>query len=219
MTSIQVLRLGGLAIVVGAVLSFLATLVTALVFIGPNPSPYANNPLFVPVNLLGALGTALVLLGLPLLYLAWAEGWGMVGLIGFVLLFFTGLMLGVFLSLLSVVLVPYLVQNAPNTFKGNGPPAFFPFFITGLVFQVVALVLLAIPILRGLVAERWVGYVLLASAVLVVVSFFVSGPNGPTNALISVISNLNAFALFVALAWLGYRLWTERPGLRERLGV
>src|SRR5919199_2605139 len=98
MTSQGTLRLGGLAMVVGAVLSFVSTLVSALFFVGSDPSPYANNPLYVPDNLLGMLGTALLLLGVPLLYLASADSWGVLGLIGFVLLFFTGLMFGIFSS-------------------------------------------------------------------------------------------------------------------------
>jgi hypothetical protein len=217
MSSTETIRLGGLSMVIGAVLAFVSTLLSAVLFVGQDPTPYANGPLFVPVNLLGALGAAFLLFGVPLLYLAWSEGWGVLGLIGIVLLFVTGLMFGVFLPLLSIVLVPYLAQHAPDTFKGNGPPAFLPFFITGTLFEVVSVVLLAIPIIRGRLLDRWVGYLLLAVAVLVVVAFFISGPNGPTNVLISLISNLNGLLFFVALGWMGYRLWTGRRGVFDRL--
>jgi hypothetical protein len=206
-----------MALMVGAVLAFVGDLLNTLLFSGNDPTPYAGNPLFVPVNLLSVLGTALLLFGLPMLYLSGPEGWGVLGLIGFLLVFATGLMFGVFFSLLSALLLPYLVQHAPDTVKGNGPPAFFPFFIVGTVFEVVGLALLAVPIVRGVVAERWLGYVLLAAAVLGVVGFFLGGGNGPPNPLIALIGSLSSLLLFVALGWLGYRLWTAHARLRDRL--
>ena len=154
MSSREAFRLAGLALMVGAVLAFVGNLVTTFLFTGNDPTPYAGNPLFVPINILSALGTALLLLGLPVLYLSRPEGWGVLGLIGFVLVFATGLMFGIFFSLMSVLLLPYLVQHAPDTVKGNGPPAFFPFFIAGTVFEVVGLVLLAIPIVRGVIRRE-----------------------------------------------------------------
>ena len=217
MSSREAFRLAGLALMVGAVLAFVGNLLNTFLFTGNDPTPYAGNPLFVPINILSALGTGLLLLGLPVLYLSRPEGWGVLGLIGFVLVFATGLMFGIFFSLMSALLLPYLVQHAPDTVKGNGPPAFFPFFIAGTVFEVVGLVLLAIPVVRGFVADRWVGYALLAAAVLGIVGFFVGGGNGPTNPLIALIGSLGTLLLFVALGWLGYLLWTGHARLRDRL--
>jgi hypothetical protein len=217
MSSNEAFRVAGLALVVGAVLSFVGSLLSSLLFAGNDPTPYAGNALFVPINILSTVGAALLLLGVPALYLSRPEGWGVLGLIGFVLIFATGLMFGIFFSLLSALLLPYLVQHAPSTVKGNGPPAFFPFFILGTVFEVIGLLLLAVPIVRGFVAERWVGYVLLAAAVLGVVGFFVGGGNGPSNPLLSLFGSLGSLLLFVALGWLGYLLWTSHARLRDRL--
>jgi hypothetical protein len=217
MSSREAFRLAGLALVVGAVLSIVGNLLNTLLFAGNDPTPYAGNALFVPVNILSVVGTTLLLLGLPVLYLSRPEGWGVLGLIGFVLIFATGLMFGIFFSLLGAVLLPYLVQAAPATVKGNGPPAFFPFFILGTVFEVLGMLLLAVPIVRGFVAERWVGYVLLAAAVLNVVGFFIGGPGGPPNVLLTLLGNLGTLLLMVALGWLGYLLWKAHAGLRERL--
>jgi hypothetical protein len=202
--------------VAGAVVSFVASLLNSLLFSGNDPTPYAGNGLFVPINLLSALGAGLLLLGLPVLYLSRPEGWGVLGLVGFVLVFATGLMFGIFFSLLGALLLPYLAQHAPDTLKGNGPPAFFPFFILGTVVEVIGLLLLALPLARGFVAERWVGYVLLAAAVLSVVGFFVGG-NGPTSPLLALLGDLGSLLLFVALGWLGYLLWTGHVRLRDRL--
>jgi hypothetical protein len=216
MSSREAFRLGGVALVVGAVLSFVASLLNALLFSGNDPTLYAGNALFVPLNILTALGSGLLLLGLPVLYLSRPEGWGVLGLVGFVLVFATGLMFGIFFSLLGALLLPYLAQHAPDTLKGNGPPAFFPFFILGTVVEVIGLLLLALPLARGFVAERWVGYVLLAAAVLSVVGFFVGG-NGPTSPLLALLGDLGSLLLFVALGWLGYLLWTGHARLRDRL--
>src|SRR3979411_3221982 len=195
MSSGEAFRLAGLALVVGAVISFAGTLLGALLFAGNDPTPYAGNALFVPINILNVLGSALLLLGLPVLYLSRPEGWGVLGLIGFILIFAVGLMFGVFFDLLGALFVPYLVQHAPDTLKGNVPPAFFPYFIAGTLFEVVGMLLLAVPIVRGVIAERWGGYVLLAAAVLSVVGFFLGG-NGPSNPLIALIGNLGTPLLF-----------------------
>ena len=216
MSAREAFRMAGLALLVGAILDFVATLVNTLVFSGNDPTPYAGNRLFVPTNIVSVVATSLLLIGVPVLYLSRPEGWGVLGLIGFVLIFATGLMFGVFFSLLSALLVPYLVQHAPDTLKGNGPPSFFPFFIIGTVCEVVGMVLLAVPMIRGYIAERWVGYVMLAGAVFGVVGFFVGG-SGHSNPLIALVGNLSSLLLFVALGWLGYMLWNSRASLRDRL--
>ncbi|MBJ7597590.1 MAG: hypothetical protein DLM67_19535 [Candidatus Nephthysia bennettiae] len=210
-------RIAGIALIAGAVLSFLTSLLTSLLFSGNDPTPYAGNPLFVPVNLLSVLGTALLLFGLPLLYVSRPEGWGVLGLVGFALLFATGVMFGVFFSLFSALFVPYLVQHAPSVVKGtDGPPGLFPFFILGTIFEVIAAVLIAVPMIRGLVANRSIGYVLIAAAVLAVVGFFVGGGNSP-NPLLALVGNLSSLLLFIALGWLGYLLWMGHAGFWGRL--
>jgi len=105
MTARQTFRIGGVALLAGAVLSFLTTLLNTFLFVGNDPTPYAGNPLFVPVNILSALGTGLLLVGVPLLYVSRPEGWGALGLVGFALLFTTGLMFGIFFSLFSALFV------------------------------------------------------------------------------------------------------------------
>jgi hypothetical protein len=71
--------------------------------------------------------------------------------------------------------------------------------------------------LRGLVANRGVGYVLLAAAVMAVVGFVMGGGNRPSNPVIALVGNLSSLLLFVALGWLGYLLWPGHAGLRERV--
>jgi hypothetical protein len=206
MSHAQLIRLSGVALVVGAVISFVQTLVSALAFPGQDPTPYANGSLFVPSALIGFGGAVVLMLGLPGLFARSPQGFGVVGLVGLILIFITGLMFAVFFNLFSALLLPYLATHAPSVFKGNGPPSFFPFFIIGTVTQVAGSVLLAIPLVRGRVFPRWPGYVLLASAVLAVVGFFVSGPNGPSNVAVTLLSNAAPLLLFVALGAIGFRM-------------
>lgn len=209
MTHQQLLRLSGASLVLGAVVAAISILVSALAFPGNDPSPYANNALFVPVALLGAAGTVLLILGLPGMYARSADALGLLGLIGIVLIFLTGLMFGWFFNLLGALLVPYLASQAPAVFKGNGPPSFFPFFIIGTIVELAGSVLLAIPFLRSRALPRWPGYVLVASAVGAVVGFVLTGPGGPSNALVSLIGNIAPLLLFVALGGIGYMMWKE----------
>jgi hypothetical protein len=210
MSSSPTVKLSGLAVVSGAVVVFVTALLGALLFVGNDPSAYANDGLYVPVNVLGFLGFAVLLVGFPAIFVAWEGKVGALGVIGLCLIFLTGLMFGVFFTLMAAVLIPYLTQHAPNLLKGsNGPPALFVFFIAGSLAQVVGCVLLAIQILRGLASQRWVGVVLVLSAVMQVVSFFTGGSS--SNVLQSLISNLGELLILVALAGIGYELWSQTP--------
>ena len=118
-------------------------------------------------------------------------------------------MLGVFLSLPGPIVSPYLATQAPSLANDtNGPPAFFLLFIVGSIFLAVGSVLLAIPLLSGRVSPRWPAFVLLVAAVVGVVSFFFI--NGPSNSLVSsLIGALSPMLFFVALAALGFQIWSR----------
>jgi hypothetical protein len=183
----------------GAVVIFVTTLIGALAFVGSDPTAYANKGLYVPVNLVEFLGFIVLLVSFPATFAAWEGKVGLLGELGLFLIFVTGLMFGVFFTLFSALILPYLVQHAPNLVKGNnGPPGIFAFFIVGSLAGLVGSVLLAVQILRGLVSERWVGVVLVLSAVMSVVGFFIS--NSSSSVLLSLVSSLSPLLLLVALA-------------------
>jgi hypothetical protein len=217
MSPTQLYKLSGLSLILGAVLSFVAGLLGAILFVGNDPTPYAGNALFMPINLISAAGAALLVLGLPGMYGRYAGGLGVVGLIGMVLVFVTGLMFGVFLNLLGALIIPYLVAHAPDAMKGNGPPALLPFFIVGNVLFVVGDILLAIPMLRGRVQPRAVGYVLIGSAIFGIIGFGINFLNAPSNVAVSVLGFTAPLLLFVALGWLGLRMWSEESMGEERV--
>jgi hypothetical protein len=212
MTSSRLFRISGLGLLVGAVAFVVHVVLRSLITAGVDPSTFARQSLWVPINALGVMGAALVLLGLPAMYARVAGPTGLLGLVGVVLIAVAWMFFGVFLSLYSVLVLPWLADKAPSLVGGPAPlPAGFVIaFIAGLVAWFVGTVLLAIPFLRGRAQPRWVGYLLPASALWVVVGDFIIAPRGPAaNLALNLLSNLGPVLLLVAVGHLGARMWSE----------
>lgn len=202
-------RAAGWPLLVGAALLFLAQLPQTILFGGSDTVHYAQHWLFVPTGIVSVVGAILVLWALPLLYASpRAQGLGVLGRVGTVLIFIAACAFGIFVSVLDALVFPYLALHAADTLGQNsGPPGFFVFFIAAQFCLVLGAILLSIPLMRGKAFSRWPGYVLLASGVLGVVGFLLSGPG--TSSEIGIIAmGLNAFLLFIGLGWMGYDLLT-----------
>src|SRR5260370_35193793 len=75
------------------------------------------NPLsafYTPAELLTLFAALLALLSLPGIYLRQANRAGVIGLIGFVLLYAAIVILGASSGLVSAVFIPFLPQHAPT---------------------------------------------------------------------------------------------------------
>jgi hypothetical protein len=180
---------------------------------GVDPAVSAQAGLWVPVNVLGALGAALVLLGLPVVYARMAPQGGLPGLVGFALIEVSWMFFGPFLSLYGALVLPWLADRAPSLVAGSSPTplGFVVAFALGLLAWLVGAVLLAVPFMRGRMRPRWVGYVLPASGLWVLVGSFVIAPGGPaSNLAVNLLSNLGPVLLLSGLGYLGFRAWTER---------
>jgi hypothetical protein len=171
---------------------------------------FANHGLWVPINALGVIGAVLVLMGMPALYARMADSSGILGLIGVGLIALGWLFFGLFLSFYSMVVLPWLANNAPLLADGlNQHPPMLVAFIAALLAEVVGMVLFAIPFVRGPVEPRWVGFVLIASAVMTLGGIVVA-PSGPaTNVAINLLANLGPVLLMIALGALGSRMWAQ----------
>jgi hypothetical protein len=210
MTAPQLYRLCGYALVIGAIVSIITQVVSAVLFPRNNDPTYAQNALFVPLALISVAAAALLLLGLPGWYAMHARAAGVSGLVGFVAIFITGLMFPIFFNLFGALIFPLLATQAPQLLRNEAPsPAFFSYFIVGTLLQLVGVIGLAIPMLRGRVLPRWPGYALVVSAPLVVVSFFLNGPDVAQSALTVALNNLPVLLLFVAFVGLGWKLLTK----------
>lgn len=211
MTSSQLFRISGLALLVGAVAFIVHIVARSVITAGPDPATFAQEGLWVPINTLGVIGAALVLLGLPVMYARMAGPTGLPGLVGVVLIALAWMFLGLFLSLYSVLVAPWLADQAPALVAASAPlpTGFIIAFLAALVAEFVGSVLLAIPFIRGRIQPRWVGYLLPAAALLTVVGNVIA-PTGPaTNLAINLLSNLGPVLLMLALGYLGSRMWSE----------
>jgi hypothetical protein len=212
MTNARLFRITGSGLLAGAVLFIVHVVLRSLITAGVDPASFAKAGFWMPINILGVVGAALVLLGLPVLYVWIAGPAGLPGLIGVALLATAWLVFGVFLSFYSVLVLPWLADQAPSLVAASAPlpGAFVIAFIVGLVAWLVGTVLLAAPFIQGRLHPRWVGYLLPASAVWVVVGNFIIAPSGPaSNLAVNLVSNLGPVLLLVAIAYLGYRMRSE----------
>src|SRR6266567_7096430 len=209
MTTAGLYRLSGFALVIGAVLAAVSSVVSGVVFPDSNTPAAATDPLSVLLSLIGVVGTILALLGLPGMYLRGARDGGLVWLVGVVLVALTGMLFGVFLGLVSVIVFPYLASRAPDVFGGGPPPAFFAVFIIGTLANVFGAILMGIPMITKRVYPRWCGYLLMLEAVLAVLGFFLSGP-GPSSLISQILNAVSPLPLFVVLGWAGFELWSGK---------
>jgi hypothetical protein len=99
MTISQLYRISGLGILIGAVAFVVHVVLRSLTTAGLDPPTFAKQGLRVPINALGAVGAALVLLGLRAMYARIASPTGLLGLVGVVLIAVAWMFFGMFLSL------------------------------------------------------------------------------------------------------------------------
>jgi hypothetical protein len=222
MTSRELIRVSGLVLLIGAV-TFIAHIVARSVLTataGGDTVAAATQSSWVPINALGALGAALVFLGLPGLYVGIADAVGRLALVGVVLFALGWMIVGLFLSLYSLLVLPWLAVHAPSVVDAiNQDPLLLIVFASGLIAELVGIVLVAIPFVRGRLQPRWMGYLLSGSAVMVIVGDLVA-PTGPAaNLAVNLLSNLGPVLLVLALAVLGLRMWREQPRIPQRPSV
>lgn len=213
MSSAQLSRVGGLALLIGAITFVVHIILRSLVTAGVEMSTVASQGLWVPINALGLVGALLVLLGLPALYprVATASGW--LGVTGIMLTTVAWVFFGLFLSLYAILLVPWLAAEAPSLIATGAPlpMGMLVTYMVGLILWLVGAILLAIPFIRGRLLPRWVGYLLLVAGLWMVVGNLVIAPSGPaSNLAINLLSNLGPVLLMVAVGYLGWRTWTEQ---------
>lgn len=211
MTDSQIFRLSGFVLLTGALVFILHVALRSVITSGPDPAT-AEDSLWVPINMLGVGGAILVLVGLPAMYARMAALLGLSGLIGVVLLAMAWMFIGLFLSLYSVLVLPWLAERAPALIHASAPlpVAFVIAFAIGLAAWFAGSVLLAIPFIRKRAQPTWVGYALLASAVWIVIGSLIIAPSGPaSNLAVNLLSNLGPVLLLIGVAHLGYRMWSE----------
>ncbi len=189
MSSSELIRWSGLAAIAGGVSLVIAEFVT-LTFFGYDFSRTATTSAYALYSVLIMIAGLLLPLGLVGLYAKQSEASGPLGLVGFVVAFVgTVLVAGFFWT--SAFIVPVLAVEAPELLAVRSLPGFFRSFV---VFG-LGWLLFGVATLRGGVYPRAAGILLILGAVLSVVRL-----------------PLTSVVLGVAVAWMGYVLFTTGRG-------
>ena len=202
MSSTTSYRLSGIALIIGSVLSAIGLILSA--FDSGSDFQSLISPLSMIFSLFTIFGSLLVLLGLPGMYARQAERAGILGLLGFLFIWYVTLFQGVMISFTNVTFIPMIAAHLVTPSVVTTPPSTWtPFFIVSLVGQVLGILLLGIATLRARVFPRWIGWLLIATLVLGVVSHLPFIPEA--------LQSLSAIIASVAIAGFGYSLlWPER---------
>ncbi len=187
MASSDLIRLAGLAALVSGVLSVIGDLL-ALVVDVENPES-ATTTSYALVFWLYLLGGVLLLLGLVGLYVRQSEAAGVLGLVGFLTAFLgTALVSGA--VWFELFITPSLATEAPELSESELGLAGF---ILSFLLVVIGWLLFGVATLRARVYPR-------LAAVLLIVGAVVSFAPIP----------LSGIVLSVAVAWLGFAIFTGR---------
>jgi hypothetical protein len=205
MTSTTSYRLSGIALLMGSALSAIGYILS--VFASGNDLQSLISPLTLIFSLMTLLGSLLVLLGLPGMYTRQARRAGILGLLGFLLVWYVTLFQGILIPFTTVTFIPLLAAHLVTpSLVTTPPPTWTPFSLVSMLGEVLGILLLAIATLRAKVFPRWIGWLLIATLVLGIVNFVPFFPEA--------LQSLPAIVASAAIAGVGYSLLL--PDLPER---
>jgi hypothetical protein len=200
MSSRTLYRLSGGTLIAGSLLMLISSVLSAILYPGHIETPQQLvSSTWSLVILLNIIGSLLFVIGLPGMYLRQAGRAGVLGLVGFILFFFSILLQGVTFSTAQVVILPFLAQKAPQLMgAGSGPRGVFLLLIISGFMQMIGAILLGIATMRARVFPRLAGVFLLVSGVAFLLTI------GPfLNDLLELVSFI---ALAAAFVWCGSQL-------------
>ncbi len=194
-------RLQGQLLLVGAIGAVLSSL---LIFLIPGPDGL-GGPGSIPTNVVFVISGLFLLVGLPALYRVQAKQIGILGLAGVLLLWVATILLLLVLS--GVQILDVVVPGSIPHPGGEGPPplAIIP-MILGVVLTLIGGVIVGITTIRARVFAAAIGWILIVSPVLLLLT-------APLSGLLSIILTSTCLGLFYAgLAWAGATLsFRENP--------
>ncbi len=206
MSSRDLVRWGGLGLIVGGLLTAIGIAVGS--FMAP------ADPQGVLVSAVVFLGVILLLLCIPALYAVLARSIGVLGLIGYALFFASGVLAGGGGTMMGII-GPALMRAAPSALNGPPPPEIETFFMVAGIISLVGGVLLGAAIVRAGVPERYAGMLLILGSIVGFVGGVVDVPH---------LGDLGTVLTVLALGWMGWTLMTRHvaemePGMAPAEGT
>jgi len=200
MSSTNLIRWGGLAVFLGAVLWAMQKVSWTLIIGNQDPLTYPQ-PTATILWVLGLIAALLVLLGLPALYARQAKQAGRLGLIAFVVVFL-GMALVVsnayFGTFIQAGLADLIILAEEAGVTVQEPVAAAVGFVMAFLLYLLGWILLAVASLRARVLPRWAAVLVLAGLVL---GFLFMATGFPLLAMP---------ATEIGIAGLGFALWQRK---------
>ena len=205
MSSSRLYRIGGIVLIIAAVLQAIASV--AITFVFPDTGPdvamsVVTTSTWSMLFSLNFISIMLLLFGLIGLYLYQARKAGVLGLLGFLSTFLGYLFSGIVASFFFMSVMPYLATKGTSAFKDAFDTVGL-FGLGGGALLVLGLVLLGISMMRAKVFPRLAGILILISGILAFAGIL------GLNFIVSLIGSVGTIAECVALAWIGYILFTR----------
>jgi hypothetical protein len=218
MSSSSLIRLGGLAALVGFVLMDILEVVYQFAFPDTVAKSVtgASNTWFV-VNLLYTIALLICLLGLVGLYARQAEQTGVLGLIAFLMTFF-GLALLLAWEWVDAFVVPLLAHAAPSLLDQTDQ-RLTKALITAQLIQAlllfVGLLLFSVVSLRAAVLPRGAAALILVGGLSLILSLLLTGLLGVKNPVVDLLLGLLGLLGGLGLPWMGYAVWSRPSAAAE----
>jgi hypothetical protein len=210
MSSTTLSRLSGISLLLGALVSIVAGLMTLFFDSSLSASPTTiQSPLWSTYWSLVFVALVLLLAGLPAFYLtACAAGrGGVLGLTG-VFLVVLGNELGMATVAYFVSILPLLAAKAPNLINAGYETSLALFGISATALGIIGPLVLGIAVIRAKVFPPLVGILLMVSGVLSPVTTFASG------VLFALIGLVGIISAAITYGWVGITLM-QQPKVRE----
>jgi hypothetical protein len=206
MSSSNLIRWSGLAAVVGGVLLAICDVLNAILFPGEPSSDVMTTSLWFVVQVLGLVGVVFITLGLVGLYARQAKRTGILGLIAFVVAF-SGTLMVFGLLWGEPFLGPGLAKSAPEALEVEPTGVMLAGVIFTFVLFTLGWFLVGLVSIQANLLPRGAAVLLMVGAVLFIILTLLELP-------------LWSIVLDVAVAWLGYALWSSsgEPAMLSEMG-
>jgi len=163
------------------------------------------------VTLVIVIGLLLFVIGIPGMYLRQAGRAGVLGLVGFILVFFGSLLSGAFFTL-QVTVFPLLAQVAPKLLEGEIlPGGMFLLLLVFSLLDMIGAILLGIATIHAHVFPRLAGVLLIIAGIGMGLLFVFP----PLTLIPASIETVSSIAFDAAFLWCGYVLIAGGRGTVE----